>query len=277
MKKHPSHLVSRIWQYAFILMALIALNGCGGGGGGGTNNPPTPVPVPDADPTGYYTNTGTLSLLSITDLQAMFYQGHVTLFSQAQGYGFAGTYTVSGNTINGNLVEYTKPGAKADTATFTATFNPTDHSISGTLDTKAGVTNASFTLNYATGRTASTAAAIIKTGANTNWNGTFLSETNDVLTVNIADNAKGAAALTTVTKINDPLYFLYSDFGACDFSGALTPVAGSLYSVSITLSSCSVGNNGTYTGLAALNGSTLFINADDTTPGINEGIFGVFN
>ncbi|MBI1422433.1 MAG: hypothetical protein GC149_03130 [Gammaproteobacteria bacterium] len=271
MKKHPSHLVSRIWRYAFILMALITLNGCGGGGG--TNNPPTPVPVPDADPTGYYTNTGTLSLLSITDLQAMFYQGHVTLFSQAQGYGFIGTYTVSGNTISGDLREYKESdqGSKSDTGTFTATFNPTDHSITGTLNTKAGVTNASFTLNYASGRSNSTVTAIVKNG----WNGIILNNTKDVLTVNIADNTKGAAALTTQTAIND----FIGNFDSCDFSGTLTPVTGSLYSVSISLSGCSSAINSTaYTGLAALNGSTLFITVDDNvTFAVNTGIFGVFN
>lgn len=257
--------------FSLVMIAGLSLSGCGGGGG--SSSPP---PTPNADPTGYY-SVGSLSALGITDLQAMIYKDQILLFSKQQGIGFDGKYAVRGNTITGNLVEYGLPGLNDYTATFTATFNTTDHSIFGKLTTNNSITDAPFTLTYAAGHPAASVSTLVSVKTSANWTGTFYNNTNDVLTINLADNGSGEVALTTITPATDRIIPHYTYFTGCDFSGALTPVAGSLYSVSLSSTSCDT-RSYPYTGLAVLNGSTLVVAAThhDSARGFYIGIFAEF-
>lgn len=270
---------------------ILLLQACGGGGGGGGGG--GAPPVVNLDPTGYYSNTGTLTLtppaLPITDMQAMIYNNRFIMVSKAQGYYYDGPITVSGNTItsgpNGtsgrtdSIVRFGAPGQNNNTATLSATINP-DRSISGTVvHTTDGLSNA-FTLNYATGRANSTVAAIINTApANPAWSGTLYNLTADTLTFNLADNLAGSAAMSTVT----PLATTNTNFQNCVFAGTLRPIAGtSLYEASIIASGCarSDASGGPYTGFAALrtqtNPNDTLVIAVNFNPAFHYALFGEF-
>jgi hypothetical protein len=248
-------ILSTAWfKQGFVLLAMsVAMTGCGGGG---HSSAPPALPV-ITDPTGYYSNTGTMALTSpsvvnITDMQAMITSTRIIMASKAQGYYYDGPITVTGNTITGNLVQFGWPGANNDTATLSATIN-SDHSITGTITHSDHLADP-FTLNYATGRANSTVAAIANTVTNVNWQGTLYNNLIDTLTINLADNTLGAAALTTVTPMT-----LNSAFMHCTFTGTITPISGtSLYNVNFTATGaqCLYGLGGPYTGLAALRTQT---------------------
>jgi hypothetical protein len=250
---HTQRVLALGFRWALISLGMVMLgmlSSCGGGG-----DDPPPLGPTNADPTGYYTNTGTLADMSISDLQAMIYNNRILMFSKAQGYGYDGTLMVSGNSISGTLRQYALPGESGDDATLSATFNPTDHSISGTITHVVGVKNAAFTLVYAAGRADSKVADILNdTMVNPDWNGAIYNATTDPLIFTLADNSAGAATVTTMTPMASNAVFK-----DCTFSGTLTPVAGSLFVVNMPVSGCL--NSGTYTGLAAKRGNTLIIAA----------------
>jgi len=248
-KSFSTALLRRGWVF---LVMVGLLQACGGGH---KSAAPAPVPV-ITDPTGYYSNNGTLPALGITDLQGMVTSTRFIMASKLQGYYYDGPITVTGNTITGNLVQFITPGADNDSAILNATINP-DHSITGTVTHSINHVANAFTLNYATGRANSTVAAIVNTPnpGNVSWQGTLynVNATNgtDTLTINLADNAAGAAALTTVTPMVSN-----AEFRDCAFTGTLTPISGtSMYQVSFNATavgpSCG-GIGGPYTGLATL-------------------------
>ena len=227
-----------------MVSAVVLLQACGGGH---KSAAPAPVPV-ITDPTGYYSNNGTLPALGITDLQGMVTSTRFIMTSKAQGYHYDGPITVSGNTITGNLVRFVTPGTDNFTAILSATIN-SDHSITGTVTHSNNHVADPFTLNYATGRANSTVAAIANTLANVNWLGTLYNDGADTLEIHLADNAGGAAALTTVTPLA-----LNAQYQNCSFTGAITPIGGtSLYQVSFNATGAQcLALVGPYTGLAAL-------------------------
>jgi len=276
--------LSASWMRQGIVLLVMAglLQGCGGGGHHGAA-----APVVITDPTGYYDNTGTMSLtatnppVAINDLQGMITSTRFIMASKAQGYYYDVPITMSGNAITGNLVQqFQIPGITTDTATLSATIN-SDHSISGKLVYDSDGHTDSFTLHYATGRANSKVADVVNSLANQTWTGTTYNKTSasDTLTVHFTDNGAGAAVIATDTLITD----FSSGFINCVFAGTLTPIAGtSLYEVSLTTTNCTNPGslnalNAPFTGLAAIRPQTnTLVIAAYMKKTLTSAIFGEF-
>ncbi len=141
-------LPTRLTPLLMILLVLFVLTmqGCGGGGGG---------PVVDADPAGYYTNTGTASVdngaggtTSIDDLQAIVNGNRIMMMSTANELLYDGAITnISGNDFTADFTIYTE-GENPLTATASGMITQGSR-ITGTL-TGSGVGSRTFSLLYAT-------------------------------------------------------------------------------------------------------------------------------
>jgi len=224
-----------------------------------------------ADLTGYYTNTGTIPDFSVSDLQAMIYNNRIIMLSKSQGLYYDGSVKVTGNNItsdgvishtsNSVMNRYTGPGESDDDVILDATFNPTDHSISGTLDHKyTGAGVVSFTLVYASTQPTASVADIVNTASHLTWDGTLYSDTTDILSISLADNGSGAVSVTTVTPLVSN-----GDYANADFTGTLTPVASRFFEVNMQATGAVAASPLTFTGLAVLRGNTLVIAANYPT------------
>jgi len=105
----PHCLTTRFTYLPMLLLALLALvlQGCGDG--------VRVLPLSDADPSGYYTNTGYAQVMmadnttprtDITDLQGMVYDGQLMMLSDSKNVTYVGTFTVSGNDFSGTVTVY---------------------------------------------------------------------------------------------------------------------------------------------------------------------------
>jgi len=217
--------------------------------------------IDDANPMGYYTNTGTASVsdgasgtLDINDLQAMVNGNRIMMMSVDNKLLYKGTITdITGNNFTADFEIYTS-GKDMMNATASGIITM-GSSITGTL-TGTGVGSGTFSLLY--DETASSTVADLARienveGVNTTWmalldNAIFEQEF-------IIDNQGGI----THKFSGSP-----GVFSSCDFNGTITPIVGSsLYEVAVTLTGCSqVGGvaNGTYIGLAT---SRTDANTDD--------------
>ena len=123
---------------ALILGFALTLQACGGGGGGsGGGDPTPPTTVTNADPKGYYNNTGSAALASgnVTDLQGMIHNNRLIMLSANAGLSYDGTIAITGNNYTGTLSVYD------DTLQGTASVSGTimqGQAVTGTL-TGAGV------------------------------------------------------------------------------------------------------------------------------------------
>ncbi len=249
-------LPTRLTPLLMILLVLFVLTmqGCGGGGGG---------PVVDADPAGYYTNTGTASVdngaggtTSIDDLQAIVNGNRIMMMSTANELLYDGTITnISGNDFTADFTIYTE-GENPLTATASGMITQGSR-ITGTL-TGSGVGSRTFSLLYATTNNEVADISRIKNGsigggAVVTWetvvgNGTAAFEF-------IID-----AAGVVVDDVNN----VQGLFHTCEiFSGSISPVANTnLYVISAVLDTCSDTNvRMNYTGLATTRSES---NIDDT-------------
>ncbi|MBI1425462.1 MAG: hypothetical protein GC149_18660 [Gammaproteobacteria bacterium] len=189
----------------------------------------------------------------------MIYKNRIIMLSKSQGLYYDGMIAVSGNTItnSGDIIQYQPPGAGAYNVTLSATFNPADHSITGTLNHFGGMQNVAFSLVYASGRAASKVSDIVNDTNHPAWTAPVFNATTDPLSISLSDNTAGAAAITTVSMMTSNIVF-----GNSNFTGTLTPVAGSLYEVSMPETGSPYGDV-TLTGLAALRGNTLVLAASE--------------
>ncbi len=221
---HFSHLPMML----LVLFAL-ALQGCGDG--------VRILPPSDADPAGYYINTGTASVddgaggtISITDLQAMVDGNRIMMLSVAHELLYDGIITsITGNSFEADFTIYTG-GKNPLSATVSGTIT-TGSSITGTL-TGSGVGSGQFTLLYAT--TNDQAAAMTSA-----WRGSGGGFDEFGFTID------GAGKLVH-DKTSDVL-----PFDTCKMNGTVTPVSGTrLYRVGVNLTDCDDFDvNGSYTGL----------------------------
>jgi len=213
--------------------------------------------IDDANPMGYYTNTGTASVsddasgtMVISDLQAMVNGSRIMMMSVANQLLYDGTITsISGNKFTADFTIYRQDDLGNDgwplppvSATASGIITA-GSSITGTL-TGSGVGSGTFSLIYALSNDQTAAIPRIENGlGNIAWAaliGTAGSEQEFVI------DQMGVIAhdLSSAPGI----------FSSCDFNGSITPVIGSsLYEVAVTLTNCNAGGglaNGTYTGLA---------------------------
>ena len=247
--KHVSRL-SRI-TLPSMLALMFLLQGCPGGGSSG--------PVPDADPTGYYTNTGTATVkqsdnvtdLSITDLQAIVYNNRIMVMSVANGLLYDGTITsISQNSFTATFTIYTN-GANPIAATASGTITQ-GSSISGTL-TGTGAGNGTFTLTYANTNNQIAAISRVENTTNATW-GAMIGGGSSMYEF-IIDNAG---------VVVDDFLDVGGVFHFCEiFNGEIIPITGTnLYQVTGDLRTCAdVNVRVIYTGFAATRSQT---NTDDT-------------
>ncbi len=159
----------RLTPFLMILLVLSALmlQGCGGGGGGGGGGGVTP----DANPAGYYINTGTASVgdggsgtIDISDLQAMVHGTRIMMMSAVNGLLYDGTITdITGNAFTADFTIYTD-GENPVPATASGTVTA-GSKIEGTL-IGSGAGNGTFSLLYATTNNEVAAIARIENGQN---------------------------------------------------------------------------------------------------------------
>jgi len=213
--------------------------------------------IDDANPAGYYINTGTASVsdsasgtMVISDLQAMVNGNRIMMMSVANQLLYDGTITsISGNKFTADFTIYRQDDLGNDgwplppVSTTASGIITAGSSITGTL-TGSGVGSGTFSLIYALSNDQAAAIPRIENGfGNIAWAaliGTAGSEQEFVI------DKMGVIAhdLSSAPGI----------FSSCDFNGSITPVTGSsLYEVAVTLTNCNAGGglaNGTYTGLA---------------------------
>ena len=234
------NLLIRLTPFLMLLLAALALimQGCGGGGGSVT---------PDADPTGYYINTGTIPGGSHTanDLQAMVNGDQIMMMSVANGLLYDGIITnISGNDFAADFTIYTD-GENPVTATANGMIT-TGSSITGTLN-GSGVGNGSFTLSYADTNHNDTAADIARIENVAGVNATWGAKVGD----SVFEQEIVIDSTSTITSETTPFGGVFAN---CDMSGMLSPITGSsLYNVSVTLTGCGGAGgirNGDYAGLA---------------------------
>jgi len=240
----PHRLKLRFSPLLMIFLALFALvvQGCFHSSSGGGKIGVTP----DADPAGYYINTGTASVddgasgtIDINDLQAMVHGDRIMMMSTAKGLLYDGIITsITGNAFMADFTIYTD-GENPMNATASGTIT-TASSITGTL-TGAGVGSGIFSLLY--DDTASNTEADLARIKDREWDGDGAIGPNYAFTI----DTQGVLANTIKAGFNVPIF----DF--CEINGTVMPINGtSLYEVAATLTSCDVPavNNTNYTGFA---------------------------
>jgi len=243
-----SLLPTRLMPLLVMFLALFTLivQGCfhsSSGGGGGI--------TPDANPEGYYINTGMASVddgaggtIDINDLQAMVNDNRIMMMSVANGLLYDGTITnISGNDFTADFIIYTD-GKDPVTASASGTVT-TGSSITGTLD-GSGVGNGTFSLLY--DDTASNTVANLSrienmASANTTWMALL-----GIAIIEQEFSIDNGGAITHAFSGGPGI------FSGCDFNGSIMPIIdSSLYDVTVTLTNCNAGGglaNGDYTGLA---------------------------
>jgi len=221
-----------------LVLSALVLSGCLH-----SDDDDDPVPVLDANPTGYYINTGYVEdgSVAVDDLQAMVFDNRIMMLSAANELLYDGTITsINGNSFTADFTIYTE-GRFPVTATANGTII-SGSSISGTLN-GSGVGSGTFALLYAmtNGEVADVARIENVAGVNTSWKGkTGGSPAPQEFLI---DNTG------TLTEVDFTGGGVFSN---CDLDGNITPISNSsLYSVSVELTECgSSTRNGTYTGLA---------------------------
>ncbi len=241
----------RFSHLPMMLLALfaLALQGCGDG------VRILPPAQSDADPAGYYTNTGTASVdngavgtIDITDLQAMVDGNQIMMMSTAEGLLYDGTITsINGDDFTADFTIYTD-GDNPIAATASGTITE-GSSITGTL-TGSGVGSGTFTLTYAMSNNQAADLVRIKDRL---WDGQGAGPDYA-----FGINAQGVLASRFAASSDVPI------FNGCEINGAVAPISGtSLYEVAATLTSCDepAVDNTNYTGFAVSRTDSV---ADDT-------------
>jgi len=204
----------------------------------------------DADPTGYYTNSGYLNVKAadnttqrlVQDVQGMVTDNELMIIDDSENLAYIGTFTVSGNNLNGSVTVY-------EAGVITA-----GSKITGTL-AGTGVANGSFQLDYARDDNGPVDLGMV----------THAVQWRPVVNQNIPN-----LDLRTATVAEPVLNFKTGGVGSnvfynCGFDGRMEPITGThLYTVSVTMKDCNgqgtgVDNVPEYTGLASLRGTDRFI------------------
>lgn len=214
----------------------------------------------NADPAGYYNNTGDASVedgaggtMMINDLQAMVSGDRMMLLSTANGLLYDGTITdISGNRFTANFTIYTD-GENPMPATASGTILE-GSKIEGTL-TGSGVGKGTFTLTYAEAMEQQ-AADLVRIEERL-WDGNAAEGPDYAFNI----SPQGLLIHRFDAGLAIPV------FDGCKINGTVVPISGSsLYEVTATLTSCanpSVDSSPTndYTGFAVSRTNSV---VDDT-------------
>ncbi|VAW49890.1 hypothetical protein MNBD_GAMMA04-167, partial [hydrothermal vent metagenome] len=151
----PFNLTSRLAAFPLLLLVLIVLvlPGCFHN----DDDPaPAPEPTPNANPAGYYTNTGFIDVMeannttpraSITDFQGMASGSSLMMLSDLTGLVYVGTIAVTGNDFSGTVDVYEAGEMIQGDVPFNGTITEGNR-ITGTMNGTAAA-NGTFQLDYA--------------------------------------------------------------------------------------------------------------------------------
>lgn len=209
---------------AILMLTLGGLSSCGGGGGGG------PAPVTNADPTGYYENTGTLTITDSSvmsavvttrsDLQGIIYNNRLMMFStdtNGPNYLYDADISVNGNDVTGTGYAYKDAQMVLD-GVGTDITHAIKLSVSGTITqgstisgTISGMPNTtiSFALHYSTAVNALPADM-------TNIAGKGFQKDWIVASPSLSTNVGGSIGFDIVIRSDTPVY------GSIDYKNPVT-------------------------------------------------------
>ncbi len=224
----------------------------------------------NADPTGYYNNTGFANVedgtggpIMINDLQAMVSGNRIMMMSTANKLLYDGTITgISGNNFTADFTIYTD-GENPINATGSGTISE-ESKIEGTL-TGNGVGKGAFTLTYA--QATEQQAADLGRIEERLWDGDLAVGPDYAFNI----NAQGLLTHRFAAGLNVPV------FDGCEINGTVIPISGSsLYEVTATLVNCDNSDVDTsvtniYTGFAVSRTNSV---VDDTLVlGLSSGVY----
>jgi hypothetical protein len=235
------------------------LAGCGGG-----SKSPAPPPVVNADPTGYYSNTGSINVVddsaapvAISDAQAMIHNNRLIMLSATKQLAYDGAITVSGNHFTGNVTVYHK-GTRVSAAPVSGDIAQGTGITNGVLGGSGAWGKGSFSLDYvAADNTAASLTTVDKLTAD--WVGPVGDSYPQYLAYTIDSQSSGNDNVSSTTEPATGV------FGGCGVLGRVEPIGGThLYSVNITLYNafgCSITLSPNFTGIAStrMEGSALFM------------------
>jgi len=244
-------LKTRISPLLMIILALFALvlQGCSSGGGGndrGTSN---------ADPSGYYTNTGDASvddgaagtINSFDDLQGMVSpDGQLMMLSVNTGVAYVGTLTVSGTNFTGSVTIYEAGVMTQNDVPIINGMITEGATLTGDLDGTGRAASGSFTLNYAEGMD-NEPVVLDQVYYNLDWipvnnSENFALSIEDEAITNFGSGGSGSGT-----------------FDSCRFGGDIEPIPGiHLYTLSGDMRGCvddAVLIPETYSGLVSVRGT----------------------
>lgn len=227
----PSPLLIPFTRLAMIFLALfaLALQGCSSSGGDDDDSGED-----NADPSGYYHNTGFVDVKAADDMtprlvdnvQGMVHDGQLMMLSDAENLSYVGTFTVSGNDISGSVSVYEAGVMTQDNVPLTGLITA-DAMITGTLS-GSGAANGTFQLDYAP--LADNGPVDMDMVIHTlDWDPV---NNADSFLIIIADEAAPIANFGSVASG-------FGTFDNCRFRGRIEPVPGThLYTLSGTMRDC---------------------------------------
>ena len=240
----------------FLLLFVLMMQGCfhssSGGGNGGTSN---------ADPTGYYTNSGFVQVMMAddttprateADFQGMVTDSQFMMISDTENLSYIGTFTVSGNELSGSVTLYETGVMAQENVPLSATITQ-ESKITGTLS-GTGAANGTFQLDYAADNGPVDLAQVVRAFA---WEPVI---NQNIPNLDLADATEAAPTLNFNASGNGG-----NIFGGCRYAGRMEPIAGThLYTVSVTMINCDPGTADVqaipaYSGLASVRGTDRFI------------------
>ncbi|PCI11841.1 MAG: hypothetical protein COB71_11030 [Thiotrichales bacterium] len=225
-----------------------------------SDDDPAPVPVPDANPTGYYTNSGFVDVKAgdnstqrlVQNIQGMVHNGQLMLLGDAEHLTYVGTFTVTGNDLSGTVTVYEADVMVQKDVPLSGVITE-GSKITGTLG-GSGVANGTFQLDYATDNGPVDMAMVARL---LSWEPVAQSPP-DIPFLSVSDIAVPIPNVGTATSGNNI-------FEGCNFNGRMEPIAGThLYTVSVTMDNCNGMGTGvdtipTYTGLISVRGTDRLI------------------
>jgi len=251
---------SRLARLPMMLLALfvVVLQGC-------SSDDPAPVappvipPVVNADPTGYYINSGFVDVKAgdnttqrlVTDVQGMVHDGQLLMLSETENLTYVGTFSVNENDISGTVTVYEADVMTQANVPLSGMITQGTR-ITGTLG-GTGVANGTFQLDYAADNGPVDMSMVARL---LSWE-PVTGSPPDLPFLSVSDVALPVQNIGSASSMG-------GIFTSCDYLGRIEPIAAThLYTVSVTAANCMNGDilaTPSYTGLVSVRSD---VNAND--------------